>query len=212
MTVEPNVGLTEGDVVTASSPGFEPGEQVGIVQCAKEAGGDSPGTRGGVDGCDIGSVVYADADADGVAAGRFTVRRVLTTPLTGTVDCATEADRCLVAMGAISNYDRSGGFGAFVGGGEPIDIPSLTVDPAEGLHDGDVVRVQGDGFEPHEVLNVSVCSTDPSACWQTAGRSHTYGIETDGDGWTTRSPCTGSCPGRPAAPTSTAPSARAPCG
>lgn len=182
VTMVPIEGLEDGDVVTVSSPGFEPGEQVGIVQCAREAGGDAPETRGGIDGCNTGSVEYADADAEGVATGRFTVQRVLTTPLTGTVDCSVEANRCLVAMGALGDYDRSGGFGFTIAGGEPIDIPSLTVDPDEGLRDGDVVRVRGDGFEPHEVLDVSVCSTDPSACWLTAGRSHSYGIETDGDG------------------------------
>jgi hypothetical protein len=183
VTVEPAVGLEDRDTVTASSPGFVPGEEVGIVQCAMEAGGDSPETRGGIDGCHIGSVVYATADAAGVATGRFTVRRVLTTPLTGTVDCAAEAERCLVAMGAIGDYDRSGGLGvAFIGGGEPIHIPSITVTPADGLHDGDTVHVSGAGFAPHEVVMVSICATNPSACWQTAGTNHTFGVETDDDG------------------------------
>lgn len=167
VTIEPIEGLEDGDVVTVSSPGFEPGEQVGIVQCAREAGGDTPETRGGVDGCNISAVEYADADADGVATGRFTVRRVLTTPLTGTVDCAAEANRCLVAMGAISNYDRSGGFGITIAGGEPIDIPTLTVAPAEGLHDGDTVHVEGDGYEPGSLVTLGVCAKDPAACWST---------------------------------------------
>ena len=171
VAVEPSSGLDDGDTVTVSSTGFVPGEQVGIVQCATEAGGETRDQRAGIDGCDLGRVEYAEADADGRATGTFTVRRVLTTPVTGTVDCA-EAERCIVAMGAISDYDRSGGFGlAFAGGGEPIDIPTVTVTPAEGLADGDVVHVEGEGFAPDALLGLSVCSVDPSGCWNT-GEEH----------------------------------------
>ena len=38
VAVEPNVDLSDGHRVTASSTGFVPGERVGIVQCASEAG------------------------------------------------------------------------------------------------------------------------------------------------------------------------------
>lgn len=167
VTIEPTEGLRDGDVVTASSPGFEPGEQVGIVQCAKEAGGDTREERGGADACNLGQVEYATADADGVANGQFTVRRVLTTPLTGTVDCATEAERCLVGMGALSDYDRSGGMGFTIAGGEPIDVPALVVTPADQLADGDLVRVEGAGYAPGTFLTLSVCAKDPAACWNT---------------------------------------------
>jgi hypothetical protein len=167
IAVEPNVGLGDGQTVRVSGSGFVPGERVGIVQCAREAGGEVREQRAGIDGCNIGSVQYADADADGVAAGTFTVHRVLTTPATGTVDCAVEAERCIVAMGALNDYDRSGGFGvAFTGGGEPIDLPTVTVSPADGLSDGDVVVVEGEGFTPGPVL-LSLCSIDPTGCWST---------------------------------------------
>ena len=73
ITVEPHVDLQDRQVVTATGGGFVPGEQVGIVQCAREAGGEVRERRAGIDGCDIGSVQYADADADGVATGDFTV-------------------------------------------------------------------------------------------------------------------------------------------
>ena len=171
---------------------------------------------------------YADADDEGVATGTFTVQRVLTTPATGTVDCALEAERCIVAMGALSDYDRSGGFGvAFAGGGEPIDIPTITVAPAEGLADGDVVHVEGDGFEPDSPVMLSVCSIDPAGCWSTGepieldgedvhdarawGRVRRWllvhvGLLADGDGRVERrrARCGASCPARHPAPTSTA--------
>ncbi|MFL6207159.1 MAG: neocarzinostatin apoprotein domain-containing protein [Acidimicrobiales bacterium] len=168
VTVEPNADLDDGDVVTANGPGFVAGERVGIVQCASEAGEGNGGTREarvGIDACDVGGVAYANADADGVATGTFTVHRVLTTPATGTVDCAAEARRCIVAMGALQDYDRSGGFGlAFRGGGEPVDIPTVTVSPTDGLSDGDVVHVEGKGFAPGPV-SLSECAIDPAGCW-----------------------------------------------
>jgi hypothetical protein len=125
-----------------------------------------------VDACDIGKVVYADADDQGRIAGTFRVSRVLSSPATGTVDCTLEAQRCLIGVGALSDYDRSGGFGLeFVGGGEPIDIPTVTVSPTDGLADGDIVHVEGEGFEPGPV-SISVCSIDPSGCWMTGEAMH----------------------------------------
>lgn len=188
VTATPSTGLDDGDEVEVSSPGFEPGERVGIVQCAKEAGGDSPEVRGGIDGCNIGTVQYADADAQGLATGSIAVRRVLTTPLTGTVDCAAEANRCLVAMGALSDYDRSGGAGIeFAPGGPPVELPTVTVTPTEDLADGDVVHVVAEGLIPGSVTSLSVCSSDPAVCWQTGERIEPtmdvpWGLPVDADG------------------------------
>jgi hypothetical protein len=171
VTATPSTGLHDGDEVEVSTPGFEPGERVGIVQCAKEAGGDSPEVRGGIDGCNIGNVQYANADDQGVATGSIAVRRVLTTPLTGTVDCAAEANRCIVAMGALSDYDRSGGHGIeFAPGGPPVEVPTVTVTPADNLADGDVVHVEADGLVAGSVTSLTVCSSDPAVCWQTGER------------------------------------------
>lgn len=184
VAITPVEGLRDGDVVTASSPGFQPGEQVGIVQCAREAGGDTPEQRGGVDGCNIGTVEYAEADSSGLATGLFTVRRTVTTPLTGTVDCAAEADRCIVAMGAINDYDRSGGMGfTIAGGGEPIEVPTLSVSPAEGLQDADVVRVEGEGYAPRSIVNLSICSKDPATCWTTGAEIQIEGDGAEGAQW-----------------------------
>lgn len=178
VTAEPSTDLQDGDRIVVSSPGFEPGESVGLVQCAKEAGGETPETRGGIDGCYIGDYVQLTADADGVATGTYAVRRLLTTPLTGTVDCAAEAKRCLVALGAISDYDRSGGFGIeFAPGGEPLDIPTVVVTPTEGLADGDIIQVSADGLTPNTLLSLEVCSSDPLTCWSTG-----QAVATDEDG------------------------------
>jgi hypothetical protein len=197
ITVEPSTELADGDQVTVSGTGFVAGEQVGIVQCAREAGGEVREQRAGIDGCTITGVTYADADADGTATGTYRVRRVITTAATGTVDCAAEAERCIIAMGALSDYDRSGGLAvSFRGGGEPLRLPTVTVSPPEGLADGDVVHVEGSGFEPNRYFGLSVCSLDPSTCWSTGeemeiegdaaaalGYEGTHvGLRSDGDG------------------------------
>ena len=168
VTAEPSTDLRDGDEVTVTGEGFEPGESVGLVQCAREAGGETPETRGGVDGCYISDYTNITADGDGVATGTYRVHRVLTTPLTGTVDCAAEAERCIVAMGALNDYDRSGGTAiTFASDVAPVDLPTVRVTPTEELTDRAMVHISADGLTPHEVLYAEVCSSDPVACWQT---------------------------------------------
>src|SRR3546814_20549432 len=75
--------------------------------------------------------------------------------------------RCMVAAGARSDYDRSGGHAiTMVGEGLPIEVPNVEVAPADGLADGSVVAVSGNGFTPNEVVSISVCSADPATRWQ----------------------------------------------
>lgn len=192
VTAVPDVGLHDGDEVTVSASGFVPGESVGLVQCAAEAGGPTPEARGGVDGCYIGQYTNLTADDQGTATGTYRVHRILTTPLTGTVDCAAQADRCMVAMGAIADYDRSGG--------HPIEfatdvaqavLPTAAVVPSEELADGQSVHVMADGLTADEVVSIEICSSDPLACWGTGqsiqvdgedGGGESLGLRSDGDG------------------------------
>lgn len=188
----PDVGLHDGDEVTVSASGFVPGESVGLVQCAREAGGPTPETRGGADGCYISQYTNLTADDQGAATGTYRVRRILTTPLTGTVDCAAEVGRCMVAMGAISDYDRSGGHPIeFATDVAPVEVPTATVVPSEDLADGQTVHVSVDGMVPDQVATLEVCSSDPLACWSTGrpvraaiedGYSETLGLQVDRDG------------------------------
>lgn len=166
LTAEPSTGLRDGDVVTVTAEGFEPGESVGIVQCAREAGGEDPEQRAGAEACNLGGFTGATADADGVATGTHQLQRVLTTPLTGTVDCAAEAERCIVAMGAISDYDRSGGTPlTFDPDVEPVTLPTVSVEPAADLAHGQTVRVVAEGLTPGGWIPAEVCSSDPATCW-----------------------------------------------
>lgn len=180
VVAEPQSGLVDGQEVTVTGSGFQPGEAVGLVQCAKEAGGDSPEVRAGIQGCYINQYTSLTADDAGVATGTYEVRRLLTTPLTGTIDCAAEAERCMLAMGALSDYDRSGAAPVvFDSAVEPIDLPTIEVSPTEGLGDGDVVHVVAEGLTPGEMLYAEVCSSDPQACWQAGGLD----VQTESDSW-----------------------------
>jgi hypothetical protein len=168
VTAEPATGLREGDAVTVRGEGFVPGESVGIVQCAIEAAQpDRGGVGAGVDACNIGRFEQVTADDDGVATGTFRVHRALSTSIAGTVDCASEPERCIVAMGALSDYDRSGGTAVSFDPEDlsPLDLPTLEVTPAEGLADGDTVLVTGTGHQPGAMVHLELCSLDPSTCW-----------------------------------------------
>lgn len=76
----------------------------------------------------------------------FVVRQLVTTPFTGAVDCVAAAERCLVAIGAVSDYDRSGG--SFVGfaGAPPFPEPALVVEPPGPYEPGQTVSVRAAGL------------------------------------------------------------------
>ena len=164
VTVEPSVDLVDGHTVHVTATGFEPGESVGIVQCTSDSG---PPTLAGVDACMISPFTQATADAGGAIAGDYAVRRLLTVPYSGTVDCATAPDRCMIAVGAIANYDRSGVVRiSFVPTDEPYAVPTVEVTPTTGLADRQMVHVSGSGYTGSSI-GLRVCSASPAVCWQT---------------------------------------------
>ena len=171
VSAEPATGLVDGQRVAVTGSGFVPGEAVGIVQCA-DALADQPGDA--VDTCDIGLYIGATATSDGLVTGSYVVRRHLTTPRTGTVDCLLEVRRCHLAIGALDDYDRSGGvkieFATTEGPGGDTPpaavVPLATVTPLVGLADGDTILVDGTGFTPGDALHTSLCALDPDVCWE----------------------------------------------
>lgn len=185
VTVAPDTGLAPGDTVQVTGEGFNPGESVGIVMCTEDA------YELGSDACDIGRFGTATPDADGRVEGTYEVRRLLSTPATGTVDCAAADVQCAIAVGQISDYDVSGGAPiTFVDGLPPLQQPVLTVSPDRDLRHGDVVTLTGTGFEG-QVWDGQICATDwegvdvdpGAACWylHLAG-TEGEGITVDADG------------------------------
>lgn len=159
---EPATGLRDGQAVEVTGTGFPPGVSVGIVMCAKEAGRDH-GAQG-VAACNIGHYASVTSDADGVATGTFSVRRLLV--LAGNeIDCASEPGRCMVAMGMISDYDTSGGVLVDFDPSAPLpEPPTVTVDATDDLRDGQQVAVEVQGLYPDGMAGVMLCDEGGQRC------------------------------------------------
>ena len=123
-------------------------------QAWEEAGGEYPNDT-------YGAVTYVDADANGEVVADFVVHRYITTPDGGEIDCMSAAERCIVGMGAISDYDRSGG--SYIGfEGQPdFAEPSLSVDPAGDpagtFAPGQAITVQVEGWVSKRQVRISQC-------------------------------------------------------
>lgn len=159
---EPATGLVDGQTVQVTGTGFPPGESVGVVMCTREAGQDH-GARG-VDACNIGRFAQTTADADGVATVGFEVRRLVV--LDGQeVDCASEAQRCLIGMGMISDYDQSGGVLVDFDPSAPLPAPPAAALVGDGpFDDGETITVRVDGLRPGTHVGAVVCTDDGAVC------------------------------------------------
>ncbi|MEO6988861.1 MAG: hypothetical protein ABI239_09455 [Aquihabitans sp.] len=160
--VRPQSGLVDGQTVTVYGKGFGPHESLGIVQCTAEADVDNLG----VVGCELGpeddvysGVTYASADPAGNVIAQVVVKRYINT-VSGEVDCFETAERCLIGMGAISNYDQSGGAYLNFADAPDFDTPTLSVDPAGPLAAGQDVNVAVTGWVPKRPVRIQQCVGD----------------------------------------------------
>ncbi len=162
ITAEPSTGLVDGQTVSVSGSGFPPNESIGVVMCTREAARDQGGR--GVDACNIGRYGSGTSDAAGNVTIEFAVSRLVL--LDGQeVDCASEAGRCLLGMGMISDYDQSGGATIDFDPSVPLpDPPSVVLDRHDGLTDGMVVPLRVTGLRPGVPVYVSECATDTGEC------------------------------------------------
>lgn len=166
-------GLVEGDEVTLYGKGFEPGEQVGAVHCSSEADTESAGAGA----CDLGDASYAFANtvggtarSDGSVVITVTIRRHITTPGYGPVDCMSAAERCLLAIGASADYDRSGGTYINLAGAPPFPEPTVAVDPPGPYTAGQEVTIQAGGLVPGRPFQVVQCVGEGHCASLTQGR------------------------------------------
>ncbi|MEZ5178746.1 MAG: hypothetical protein R2746_10835 [Acidimicrobiales bacterium] len=157
--------MRDGETVTVYGRGFEPGEQLGIVQCTSEADTNASG----VNACQLaaygqstgfGAVTYASASNEGTVVARFVVRRYVVTPEGGRVDCLSAAERCLIGVGAVSNYDRSGGTYVAFADAPPFPEPAVSVTPGGPFAAGQQVTVDATGLVPLRAWRVKQCKGD----------------------------------------------------
>lgn len=161
VTVTPSTGVHDGDTVQLHGEGFVPGEELGVVMCAVEAGAP---VHQGIDACDIGGYVSAKASAAGTVDTSFPVRRVISAGTMGRIDCAASPRRCVVGVGAMADYDRSGGAPiSFDESLAPLGKPMFRATPATGLADGEGVVLHGTGFASNAPYRVRQC-TDRGVC------------------------------------------------
>lgn len=159
--VIPQSDVADGETVTVLGRGFLPDERVGVVMCASEAATE------GVGACSLGDsrstfryVTYADADENGDVQAPLRVRQNIDTPATGAIDCASEPERCLVAIGAVSDYDRSGGSFVNFAGAPAFAEVGILVDPVGPYAPGQVVRVGAAGLIPTRDVELVQCLDD----------------------------------------------------
>ena len=154
VVVEPSTELVDGQVVSISGSGFTPEATLGAVLCTAGAGGG-----GGVAFCELAHYDNFSATSEGSFADDYVLRRFIQTPAEGMVDCGESTDRCLLAVGNISDYDESGGsFISYAGAPDPPP-PQLGLSPSEGLVDGQVVLVTGTGLRASPDGSLRQCPT-----------------------------------------------------
>ena len=157
MTVDPPTGLVGGQTVSVHGQGFAPGQTVNVSQCA-------PATP-------FCTLTGTQPTADG--SGAFTVEFLVSLRV---LDVDGQPSDCLVetcvlaAIGypgleqvAVARLD-------FDPGQPPPADPAITVTPADGLRDGQLVEVHGTGFEAGGDLELTQCpASDPGSCLDSIG-------------------------------------------
>jgi hypothetical protein len=179
VVADPAFDLSEGDQVTLYGKGFQPGELVGAVHCSSEADTASAG----VGACDLGTpestfanTVSGNARFDGSVVIVVPVRRFITTPELGPVDCASAAERCLLAIGAAEDYDRSGGTYIDFADAPPFPEATSAIDPPGPYTAGQEVTIQGSGLVPGRQYQVEQCAGTEHCASLSMGRASAEGV------------------------------------
>jgi hypothetical protein len=148
----PSTGLRDGQIVTVSGAGFDPGSQVGMVECLTGATDTSR--------CDLLGLHFATTDGAGSFSSPFVVNRVINVGGALT-DCAT-ADACVLGLAEAGGPPASVAIPlSFLD--VPIVPPAVTVTPSAGLLDRQIVDVGGTEFNPGATVALLECPADSTA-------------------------------------------------
>lgn len=151
--VSPAEGLADGQSVTVTGQGFPALTPLGVVMCTAYG----PSAEGGVQNCQISPYTSVTTDADGSFSVEHRVARYVTLS-NGVHDCAAPppagADRnCVVAVGAISDYDQSG-------------TTPVTFDPDVPARPPLWVGIEPEGpVDEGDPLTVTITNADPGSTW-----------------------------------------------
>jgi hypothetical protein len=172
ITVDPNSGLVDGQVVAVSGSGFGGDSFDGLFPCAKGLG---------IDGCDASAAVLAvQPDPDGTFSSSFEVHPILHTA-SGDIDCRSHAAGCRLAANDRYTLVGAGTADITFDPDAPLQPPpTVSVDPSTDLVDGQVVQVEVTGLSSGAYADIAECPagfTDPlSQC------GNVWNAQADDDG------------------------------
>lgn len=142
LEVSPADGLVDGQLVRVSGSGFPADEALGVVMCSGVVD-----HGGGAAQCQLSPFTQVTSGPDGTFEVEFPVRRLIWVGA-NEVDCASPppeelASTCVVAVGALADYDESGiAPVSFDAGVPPLPEPELQVSPSADLVDGQLVIIE----------------------------------------------------------------------
>jgi len=169
LSAAPNTGLKNGDTVTISGSNFATTSAWVAVQCSSLAPGgagcsQTPGASGTTDGS--GNIADTPFTVHTGSVGNGTCKPGSTCYIVATTDPGNPNDVAAAGFTTIKF----------------LALPSLTVKPSKGIHDGQKVKVSGKNFPANKPLAIVVCAskTDKTKCDQTDGSLLTH--STNGSG------------------------------
>ncbi len=160
ITITPDTGLVDGQVVTVTGEGFEPNALLEIFECQATPVDESV--------CDGLNAYFIDTDGDGRISYEFPVDARILDRWGGPFDCRTAPRACAIGVGFLVDYDEAA-------------VAPLTFDPSArlmppvraslsrrtGLADRDVITVRGRNLSlARENAVVWQCQTgvEPGLC------------------------------------------------
>jgi hypothetical protein len=156
ISVVPGTGLVDGQTVRVSGSGFNAKATVAIVSCASESADlADPSTA-----CATDRPRYAIADARGEFSTTYVIQRRITTPKTGSIDCASRPGRCHLGVGGVLSRKGVPGALTFRSGLPARAAPSVTMQTTGQLQDGSSVTVHGAGFGARQQVALGQCLTN----------------------------------------------------
>lgn len=180
--VTPADGLADGQTVTVTGQGFPANTPLGVVMCTSYG----PSPEGGVTNCQISPYTSVTSDAQGTFSVEHAVSRHVRLS-NGVHDCAAPppdgAERnCVVAVGAISDYDQSGITPVTFDPDLPATPPLwVGMEPAGPVDDGDPLTITISNAEPGSTWWVDVCGYAESDELDQWGHTSVVGLCASGE-------------------------------
>jgi hypothetical protein len=176
-TVDPDTELNERVHVLVKASGFEPGDNVRVVQCLEGADAFQKPRRRPCDRGDMSDGV----NANGRVSLRRAVRRYVQDGEGGIVDCADAPGTCVMSLGSYEHRDDATEVPLSFDPDAPFpDPPRVRVTPRRDLVNGQSVLVAGEDFNAESQLGIVQCraeAPDLNRCLYPA----TF-VNTDADG------------------------------